>query len=205
MLLGAIIGVLLVVLFFGYLMFFVKTDEEELREKGVSEEEIKKITLYKSEIKFQDRQTKNFLMQAFESIHILRTTKNIKTFKSRLELFEKRYFQLVQVSSKTGYLEVFYAIKDQYPKKYYDRSLTKEMLKLETPREFNYDAFIESIFSKFVNRLKTETDNKINSLKTDKAKENARIKLENNLNELWILIDELGFSENKNLKNIFSK
>lgn len=200
------LGILLGIIFLGLIILFFWY--EGVRKKRMleqfSNEELGKIDAFSREIKYNERQTQNFAMQCFESIEILRNTKNLKTFKSRLELFEKRYFQLVQISTKGGYFSSYNKTKQLYLKKYYDRNLTKEMLDLEQPREFNYNAFLESIFSKLSNRLKQQTDEKINSLKTDRAKENAKSKLREELLEVKTMVKEMGLVDNKNLQNIFN-
>lgn len=202
---GILLGILSFFVFVFFVILYVKYagKRREMMLQNFSQEEIEKINILSREIEYNDRQTKNYLMQCFESIHILRTTKNMKTFKSRFELFEKRYFQLVQVSIRRMlYNKAYNVVKENYQKKYYDRNLTKEMLALGQPSEFNHKAFLESVFSKFVNRLIQQTDDKISSLKTEKAKENAKLKLVNELAELKTIINDVGLSENKNLQKI---
>lgn len=145
---------------------------------------------YKKELDYTERQTVNFIIQTLESIHILSTTKNLNIFKSRLELFHKRFTQVYILSRKYNFNKYYQKATEKYLDRYYDRNLNRYMRDLEEIKDFNADGFYLSIFSKFANRQIENYKLKVENLKTDKAKENVKIKIRLSIEQLILIANK---------------
>lgn len=134
--------------------------------------------------KFKDLQIKRIIMQLMESHYILRTTKNIETFKSRYDFFIKRVNEAIPIKDGWKFKELFKEVLNEYELKYYDRNTIHIEKDLQDLGKFQEFVFFERNFFNCVNLYVLEQKRKIEALKTEKAKLNRQEKLTIKIDEL---------------------
>lgn len=101
-------------------------------------------------IVYDSRKVKGQGFQFLETIYLLRSTKNKKTFEGRVEFVNRIYPYLIQVSVHPRYLiDIKYSL-DQYKKMYYDKTIeSNDILLLTQPNREKLNELINIRIEKF--------------------------------------------------------
>lgn len=150
--------------------------------------------------KFTDKQITGVIFQCFETTHILSTTKSLETYKTRYLLFKDKHQQLIKFKSSYKYKKAFDTAVNKYKSMYYDRSLNMTIKNgLFDPQNFDLKQFFEdTIYNCYTESLKADYQ-KIEELKTDKAKQNRLDKINLKITDYINYLVDLGYNTDNEL------
>ena len=139
----------------------------------------------------------NIIRQLFETMQILLKTTNYNTYLSRLLLFDERIVQYMQIAKNRNFKNSYSTALSKYRMMYYDRHNTTIQIEkyLKNIENFDKDIFFEDTFCQFYKRLAKETEEKINLLKTEKAKQNKKEKFISEIETGLNFLREKGYSD----------
>ena len=123
-------------------------------------------------------------LQVLETVHIIATTKNFDTIKSRYGLLLERIDTLRKAESNRLYSADINASIETYKTLYYDRPLQDfELSAILKPNNFDpQDFYCEALVS-CINRFVDEQTNEISGLKSENAKIKRRAKAIEKVND----------------------
>lgn len=142
---------------------------------------------------FTDKQIQGILIQVLETFHILRNTKNIETYKSRWGFLEEKIEQLYYLYSSYNYKNNVVMGAQRYAELYPERDVQKSYL--FNVNDFDEVAFFESSFYQLVNNFIKNEHIAIKKLKTQKAKENRLLKINNFITDCLLFLRKRGYSK----------
>lgn len=143
---------------------------------------------------FKNRQIESLIMKLIESHYIIQSTKNFETFKSRYNLFYDKLNEILPIKEGWRFKDAFNDTATKYKLMYHDRNTIAIQKDLEN---FNESDFFEKHFFNCANLYVLEQNSKIEALKTEKAKQNRKDKLNSKIDEfLAYLSDSFGYSDN---------
>ena len=128
-------------------------------------------------------------LQVLETVHIIATTKNFDTIKSRYELLLERIDTLRKVESNPQYSADINTSIETYKSLYYDRPLQDfELASVLKPNDFDTQKFYCDGLVSCIKKYVEEQANEISSLKSENAKSKRRIKV---IEKIKLAKDEL--------------
>ncbi len=128
-------------------------------------------------------------VQILETVHIISTTKNFDTIKSRYEFLLERIDTLRKAESNRQYVVDVNASIERYKSMYYDKPLQSfEVAAVTKPNDFDVQNFYCNALVNCTKRFAEEQTNEIGSLKSENAKAKRRAKTIEKIN---LLKDEL--------------
>ena len=146
--------------------------------------------------KFTDKQITGFVMQSFETAHILKHTKKLETFKSRYVFFKERHSQLVELKPSFQFNNAFQNAVRQYRQKYYDLTLNGTIKEgLYEPQTFDVKYFFENCLINCLKESIADDYKKIAELKTEKAKQNRLEKINIKIDAFLEYLESEGYQK----------
>ncbi|MCG8729627.1 hypothetical protein [Tenacibaculum finnmarkense] len=143
---------------------------------------------------FKNGQIESLIMKLIESHYIIQSTKNFETFKSRYNLFYDKLNEILPIKEGWRFKDAFNDTATKYKLMYHNRNTIAIQKDLEN---FNESDFFEKHFFNCANLYVLEQNSKIEALKTEKAKQNRKDKLNSKIDEfLAYLSDSFGYSDN---------
>ena len=116
--------------------------------------------------------------QVLETVHIIGTSKNIETIKSRYEFLLHRIATLKQGQSNPLYLACIQRSINTYKIMYYDKALQDYQLAiLSKPNDFNLTEFYCNALVNATRKFLAEETEEINTMKRESAKAKRKTKV----------------------------
>ncbi len=150
--------------------------------------------------KTNDRQMTGIIIQCFDSMHILKTTKKLDTFKSRYELFKEKHAQIIGFKTNWKFNLAFNNAVNKYNEMYYDRPLNGTIKDAEfEPNNFENDFNLQKWLINCLKESIKDDYKKINELKTEKAKQNRLEKINLKIDEYLLYLESQGYKKNDDI------
>ena len=128
-------------------------------------------------------------LQVLETVHIIATTKNFDTLKSRYELLLERMATLRNAESNRLYSADINTSIETYKSMYYDRPLQDiELSAILEPNNFDVQSFYCEALVRCIKRFVEDQANEISGLKSENAKTKRRTKV---IDKIKLSKDEL--------------
>jgi hypothetical protein len=128
-------------------------------------------------------------LQVLETVHIISTTKNLDTIKSRYELLLERIATLRTAESNRLYSTDINTSIETYKSMYHDRPLQDiELSAILKPNNFDVQSFYCEALVNCIKRFVEEQTNEISGLKSENAKIKRRAKV---IDKIKLSKDEL--------------
>lgn len=117
-------------------------------------------------------------LQVLETVHIIATTKNLDTLKSRYELLLERLNTLRNAENNRLYSADITSSIETYKSMYYDRHLQDiELSAVLKPNNFDVQSFYCEALVSCIKRFVDEQINEISGMKSENAKTKRRAKV----------------------------
>lgn len=214
-----VIGILFVVFIIGCIIisnyaiykFIKKWRNPEYRQKIINENKerrrLNKIIQEEQAIENTIKKEKSgvvLIKQILETIYILQTTKNYKTYISRYNFLEEKAYNFDKLSKKYNKDIIVKAGIKMYQNMYYDRQDVSNMMEYLTQPYLDMSKILEDTIPNFIERYTVEQNEEIDKLKTQKAKENRKMKMKKEENEILEFLKQLGYTK-ANLQLTFNE
>jgi hypothetical protein len=145
---------------------------------------------------FTKKDIYRIVFQSFETTHILKTTKNLETFKSRFELLKKYHNQLITYKSSPFFNDAFKKAVEDYRIKYYDKTLNGTIRDgLFEPQTFDLQYFFENTLLNCFKQSIYDDYKKMEELKTNKAKQNRLEKINIKIDTYLEYLESKGYEK----------
>lgn len=214
-----VIGILFVVFIIGCMIILAyviyklikKWNNPEYRQKIIEENKerrrLNKIIQEEQVIEATIKNEKSsvvLIKQILETIYILQTTKNYKTYISRYNFLEGKAYSFDELSKKYNKDIIVKAGIKIYQNMYYDRQDVSNMMEYLIQPYLDMSKILEDTIPNFIVRYTIEKNEEIDKLKTQKAKENRKMKMKNEENEILEFLKQLGYTKT-DLELIFNE
>ncbi|MFJ1492555.1 hypothetical protein [Capnocytophaga canis] len=133
------------------------------------------------------------IRQGLETIYILLNTDNPTTYISRFEFLESKDERIAEILYRTDAEAIMDAALDVYQNMYPDRNV--DGVNGYIDKSVSTNDILEDTFADMIQRFLVSEQGKIDKLKTEKGKENKKLKLDEKIKEITIFLKKRGYEK----------